>query len=132
MTGRVSLVSSYFVDFSAQSSDNFTFVIDGEPWVHWNSKCRFALVIFSVVRLPKSKSLSLSHGNCDGTNVDTDEEIDEMAWENDTDESLRPDQVPWTFQHEERPGKYKMDLLITMVELLFALTLIQRRSCHTS
>jgi len=122
VTGRVSLDPTYFLVFSDPSADNFTFVIDGEPWVHWNSKCRFALVIFSVVRLPKSKSLSLSYGNCDVINVDTDEEIDQMAWENETDESLRPDQVPWTFQHEERPGKYKMVLFITMIELLCILT----------
>ncbi|KAL3774658.1 hypothetical protein HJC23_002467 [Cyclotella cryptica] len=77
---------------------------DGEPWVHWNPKCRFALVIFSVVRLPRSKSLSFPNGNSDVMDIDTDKDIDQMAWANDTDESLRSDQVPWTFQHEERPG----------------------------
>ncbi len=71
-------------------------------------------MIFSVVRLPRSKSLSLSFGNCDVMDVDTDKDIDQMAWENDTDESLRPDQVPWTFQHEERPGKkFKFSLAST-------------------
>jgi hypothetical protein len=34
-----------------------------------------------------------------------DFDTDADAFENDEDESLRQDQVPWTFEHVERPGK---------------------------
>merc|ERR1719401_1639626 len=64
---------------------------DGKPHVTWNEKCRFALVIFSVVRVP----------TCPGTHTG----IEEMKLrDHDDDPSKSPEQVPWTFEHEERPN----------------------------
>jgi hypothetical protein len=60
---------------------------DGEPYVTWSAECRFALVIFSVVKCPTEPSYS----SMDMT-------------EYDIDPSMRSDQVPWTFVHEERPN----------------------------
>ncbi|KAL3773263.1 hypothetical protein ACHAWO_010963 [Cyclotella atomus] len=76
---------------------------DGEPWVHWNARCRFALVIFSVVKLPKERSLS-TYGNFEMMDVDSDEEIDLTNDEVVDELALRQDQIPWTFEHVERPG----------------------------
>lgn len=59
----------------------------------WNERCRFALVIFSVVRIPRvpsSNSISTS-----GSKSSMDIDIDSSE-----DNSLNPDQVPWTFVHE--------------------------------
>ena len=75
----------------------FVSCLDGEPHVTWNERCRFALVIFSVVRIPKvPSSSSVSSGN------NKEMEIDVGATEDDVDPSLQPDQLPWTFVHEER------------------------------
>ena len=60
---------------------------DGEPYVTWSVECRFALVIFSVVKFPTEPFSSLM----------------DMT-ECDIDPSMRSDQVPWTFVHEERPN----------------------------
>ena len=71
-----------------------TRIINGLPHIVWNEKCRFALVIFSVIRL--STELSL------GTSNDAS---DEMIIDEDGDDPARsPEQVPWTFVHEERPS----------------------------
>ena len=64
-----------------------TRLMDGEPYVTWSAECRFALVIFSVVKCPTEPSYS----SMDMT-------------EYDIDPSMRSDQVPWTFVHEERPN----------------------------
>mmetsp|Transcript_3614 Transcript_3614/g.7970 ORF Transcript_3614/g.7970 Transcript_3614/m.7970 type:complete len:919 (-) Transcript_3614:41-2797(-) len=69
---------------------------DGEPHVTWNERCRFALVIFSVVRAP-AVSESVPNGA-------TEMEIDLGATGDGVDLSKHPDQVPWTFVHEERPN----------------------------
>ena len=78
---------------------------DGEPYITWNERCRFALVIFSVIRIPKvptsSNSLS-SDGNKQQMETDTDD--NENNNEEMIDPALSPDQVPWTFVHEERPN----------------------------
>eukprot|EP00584_Thalassiosira_punctigera_P012141 CAMPEP_0172559662 /NCGR_PEP_ID=MMETSP1067-20121228/85115_1 /TAXON_ID=265564 ORGANISM="Thalassiosira punctigera, Strain Tpunct2005C2" /NCGR_SAMPLE_ID=MMETSP1067 /ASSEMBLY_ACC=CAM_ASM_000444 /LENGTH=896 /DNA_ID=CAMNT_0013349305 /DNA_START=32 /DNA_END=2722 /DNA_ORIENTATION=+ len=66
----------------------------GELHVTWNERCRFALVIFSVIRIskvPSTKSDSNDHKKM---------EIDRCS----IDPSKRTDQVPWTFVHEERPN----------------------------
>mmetsp|Transcript_36420 Transcript_36420/g.78634 ORF Transcript_36420/g.78634 Transcript_36420/m.78634 type:complete len:907 (+) Transcript_36420:20-2740(+) len=55
---------------------------DGEHHVTWNERCRFALVIMSVIKIPKVPSVDNEH----------------------IDPAKRPDQVPWTFVHEERPN----------------------------
>ena len=68
-------------------------LLDGEPHVTWNERCRFALVIFSVVRIPRvpsSNSISTS-GSKSSMDIDVD---------SSEDNSLNPDQVPWTFVHE--------------------------------
>jgi len=70
---------------------------DGEPHVKWNERCRFALVIFSVIRIPKEVQQSTSKSS----SSESDKQLD---IEDDIDPSLRPDQVPWTFVHEERPN----------------------------
>jgi len=70
---------------------------DGEPHVTWNERCRFALVIFSVIRTPKMPSSSSSDSK------DMEFDGDDVTQDN-IDPSLRADQVPWTFVHEERPG----------------------------
>ena len=67
---------------------------DGEPHVKWNERCRFALVIFSVIRIPKEVCTQSSSSESD-KRMDIEDEIDP---------SLRPDQEPWTFVHEERPN----------------------------
>jgi len=69
-------------------------LVNGEPRVVWNEKCRFALVIFSVIRLPTELSSKISTDSSMTMDVDDDDE----------DPALSPDQVPWTFEHEERPG----------------------------
>lgn len=69
-------------------------IVDGEPRVTWNEKCRFALVIFSVVRLQNPLSVSSSSDRSDAIEVDDDH----------TDLSLSPNQEPWTFEHKERPN----------------------------
>jgi hypothetical protein len=76
----------------------YTNLTDGEPQVKWNSLCRFALVIFSVVNLPKIPSCDSSAEDKEFMDVDVDTD-------DDKDNSLHPDQVPWTFEHVERPGK---------------------------
>ena len=71
-------------------------MVDGEPYVTWNERCRFALVIFSVIRIPKvptSKSVSTDSKKME---IDID-----VAGDN-IEPSKRPDQVPWTFVHKER------------------------------
>mmetsp|Transcript_23911 Transcript_23911/g.50386 ORF Transcript_23911/g.50386 Transcript_23911/m.50386 type:complete len:902 (-) Transcript_23911:52-2757(-) len=70
-------------------------IVDGEPRVTWNEKCRFALVIFSVVRLQKALSATSPSHRGDVMEVDND---------NQTDLSLSPNQEPWTFEHKERPN----------------------------
>ncbi len=60
---------------------------DGQPHVTWTERCRFALVIFSVVS---------------DAPTPTKMEIDCDVTENNVDPSMRTDQVPWTFVHEER------------------------------
>ncbi len=66
-------------------------VIEGEPYITWDERCRFALVIFSVVRNPNGSPSSdlRKMVHADSTNSD----IVQLA-----------DQVPWTFVHEERPN----------------------------
>lgn len=54
----------------------------------------YRLVIFSVIQLPKERSLSTSYNQFDMMDVDSDEDLDKI------DE----DQIPWTFEHLERPG----------------------------
>jgi len=71
---------------------------DGEPHVTWNEKCRFALVIFSVVRISKVPSSNSVSSGSEKMSADLD------ATENDTDPSSRADQVPYTFVLEERPS----------------------------
>ena len=66
-------------------------IINGLPHVVWNERCRFALVIFSVVRLPTEIASKMS----------TDS-LKAMDDQDDEDPALSPDQVPWTFYHEER------------------------------
>jgi len=68
-------------------------IINGLPHVVWNERCRFALVIFSVVRLPTQIASKMS----------TDS-LKAMDDQDDEDPALSPDQVPWTFCHEERSG----------------------------
>ncbi|KAL7537868.1 hypothetical protein ACHAXR_008129 [Thalassiosira sp. AJA248-18] len=71
---------------------------DGEPHITWNERCRFALVIFSVLRIPKVPSSdSVSSGSLKM-------EINIDATENNIDPSMHPDQIPWTFVHKERPN----------------------------
>lgn len=70
-----------------------TRLINGLPHVVWNEKCRFALVIFSVVRLTSELSSKMSTDNNEEA-MDDDEE----------DPALSPNQIPWTFCHEERLG----------------------------
>jgi hypothetical protein len=57
--------------------------------VYWTSKCRFALVIFSVYT-----------GSVD---EDEDNDNDNNDDENNKNHRIRY-QEPWTFQHQERPG----------------------------
>jgi len=71
-----------------------TRIINGLPHVVWNEKCRFALVIFSVVRLPTEISSKMSSDSLKAMYDDEEEE----------DPALSVDQVPWTFCHEERSG----------------------------
>ena len=65
-----------FLSSNPQKANPLFAFADGEWHVTWTSKCRFALVIFSVI---------LVH---DGIR--------------DSDPALSPNQVPWTFVHEER------------------------------
>ena len=71
---------------------------DGEPHVTWNERCRFALCILSVIRIPKVPS---------SNSVSSDSkkmQIDLGATKEVSDPAMHPDQVPWTFVHEERPN----------------------------
>ena len=71
---------------------------NGEPHITWNEKCRFALVIFSVVRLPCELATKLSGDSSKAMDVDS------YSFGDDEDPAMSPDQIPWTFVHEERPG----------------------------
>ena len=71
-------------------------LINGLPHVVWNEKCRFALVIFSVIRLPTELSSKMSTDSSKAMDVDNDDD--------EQDPALSQDQIPWTFVHEERPG----------------------------
>lgn len=62
-------------------------------------------MIFSVIRLPKARSLSSTNGNFDAMDIEDDESIDHITGENIDEIALRPDQIPWTFEHVERPGE---------------------------
>jgi hypothetical protein len=62
------------------------------------------LVIFSVVKLPKERSLSTTSGY-EMMDVDSDDEVDRTTDEVVDELALRPDQIPWTFEHVERPGE---------------------------
>lgn len=64
----------------------------------------FRLVIFSVVKLPKEKSLSSSYGNLEMMDIDTDINTEQMTDDDIDQMALRTDQIPWTFEHVERPG----------------------------
>ena len=59
--------------------------------VFWTSKCRFALVIFSVY----------TGSNSSGEDEDTNNDDDAT---NKRTTTSRRYQEPWTFQHQERPG----------------------------
>ena len=59
--------------------------------VFWTSKCRFALVIFSVY----------TGSNSSGEDEDTNNDDDAT---NKRTTTSRKYQEPWTFQHQERPG----------------------------
>lgn len=37
--------------------------------------------------------------------IEDDESIDHITGENIDEIALRPDQIPWTFEHVERPGE---------------------------
>ena len=81
---------------------------DGEPWINWTNRCRFALVIFSVIKLPQNRSLNLS-----GDYEMMDKDQDDMYSMTDDDEAddfmdSRPDQIPWTFEHTERHGRLQI------------------------
>ena len=74
--------------------------------------CHSRLVIFSVVKLPKERSLSSSYGNFEMMDIETDLSTDQMTDDDIDQMSLRPDQIPWTFEHVERPGKSNMRVLL--------------------
>ena len=78
------------------SNNSLSLVIEGEPYVTWNSRCRFALVIFSVVRYPITSPTTSTPSDYEKPVICTD------SADFDIDHSMRSDQVPWTFVHEER------------------------------
>ena len=78
------------------------------------------LVIFSVVMLPKSRSLSSSFGNFEIMDVDIDLDMDQTM-DDDVDEiALRPDQIPWTFEHVERPGEIRSKHFCNIIHVHFS------------
>ncbi|KAL3767244.1 hypothetical protein ACHAW5_005255, partial [Stephanodiscus triporus] len=70
----------------------------GTPYITWDARCRFALVIFSVVRYPKETPSTSTLSDCEKAVITAD------AANDDIDLSMRTDQVPWTFVHQERPN----------------------------
>ena len=62
--------------------------IPGDFLIRWTTKCRFALVVFSVYQAPDS-----SNNNHNNNNTTTPRPPPPLRV-----------QVPWTFVHEERPG----------------------------
>ncbi|KAL9184331.1 hypothetical protein ACHAXT_002417 [Thalassiosira profunda] len=77
---------------------------NGEHYVTWNERCRFALCIISIIRLPKVPSATsmVSSGSSDQMKIDVD--LANGNSDDGMDLAMHPDQVPWTFVHEERPN----------------------------
>jgi hypothetical protein len=76
------MISIFLAKVRHPSNYSPTSVIEGEPYITWDDRCRFALVIFSVVRNPNEST--------DSSNSDV---VPALS-----------NQVPWTFVHEERPN----------------------------
>mmetsp|Transcript_25492 Transcript_25492/g.59821 ORF Transcript_25492/g.59821 Transcript_25492/m.59821 type:complete len:958 (-) Transcript_25492:54-2927(-) len=93
--------------------------------VRWTEKCRFALVIFSVYKLPAAVAASRQKSDNDGgshainTNQTTTMASSSSSFtqddkrlklqlqqppQNDDKDLLQQYQQPWTFVHQERPG----------------------------